>query len=134
MEEKRINENKIKLSPIYKILKKRTYTNPFGIDEISINFLTSQWATPFFDEVIEDYEDKPSHNLNRFNSFSTSFAFNTEIFDSFISFMEETTLNKSLKNDDFKSTPLYNSRAIEVEEFIDLGTWPEVFKFMGRKY
>ena len=57
-----IDETKLNLSPIYRILKERDYETPWSIDEATIDFLTSQWATPYFDEVIEDYEDKILHH------------------------------------------------------------------------
>ena len=61
-EEIRIDETKLRLSPIYRILKDRSYETPWAIDEISKDFLTTQWATPYFDQVIEDYEDKILHD------------------------------------------------------------------------
>lgn len=80
-----------------------------------------------------DYEDKPQENLDKFNAFWCSFAFRKRVFDSCIEFMEKSTLNHRLLVDEIKNTPIYNSRAIEVDEYIDLGTWEQIYKFVSEK-
>jgi hypothetical protein len=57
-----IDETKLAVSPIYRIIKERSYETPWKLDEISSDFLTSQWATPYFGEVIDDYVDKILHD------------------------------------------------------------------------
>ena len=83
------------------------------------------------DNQVLDYEDKPQENIDRFNAFWCAFAFRKRVFDSCIEFMEKSTLNHRLLVDEIKNTPLYNSRAIEVDEYIDLGTWEQIYKFIS---
>lgn len=80
-----------------------------------------------------DYEDKPQENLNRFNAFWCAFSFRKRVFDSCIEFMEKSTLNHRLGVDEIKNTPIYNSMAIEVDEYVDLGTWEQIYKFISEK-
>jgi len=84
------------------------------------------------DNQVLDYEDKPQENIDRFNAFWCAFAFRKRVFDSCIEFMEKSTLNHRLLVDEIKNTPLYNSRAIEVDEYIDLGTWEQIYKFISK--
>lgn len=76
------------------------------------------------------YEDKPQENFEKFNAFWCAFAFRKRVFDSCIEFMEKSTLNHRLLVDEIKNTPIYNSKAIEVDEYIDLGTWDQIYKFI----
>ena len=85
------------------------------------------------DNLVIDYEDKPQENLNRFNSFWCSFAFRKRVFYSCIEFMEKSTLNHRLLVGEIKNTPIYNSKSIEVDEYIDLGTWEQIYKFISEK-
>lgn len=80
-----------------------------------------------------DYEDKPQENVERFNAFWCSFAFRKRVFDSSIKFMEKTTLRHRFLVDEIKTTSLYNSTGIEVEEYIDLGTWKQIYYFISLK-
>ena len=57
-----IDETKLAVSPIYRIIKERSYETPWKLDEISSDFLTSQWATPYFGKVVDDYMDKVLHD------------------------------------------------------------------------
>ena len=86
------------------------------------------------DNIVVDYEDKPQENVNRFNAFWTSFAFRKRVFGTCMEFMEKSTLNHKLMVDEIKHTPIYNSKAIEVEEYIDLGTWDQIYKFLDMRY
>lgn len=80
------------------------------------------------DQVL-DYEDKPQENVDRFNAFWCAFAFRKRVFTTCIEFMEKSTLNHRILVDEIKNTPIYNSKAIEVKEYIDLGTWEQIYKF-----
>lgn len=80
-----------------------------------------------------DYEDKPQDNIDRFNAFWCSFAFRKRVFDTSIEFMEKSTLKHRLLVDEIKNTPLFQSTGIEVEEYIDLGTWEQIYKFISMK-
>jgi NDP-sugar pyrophosphorylase family protein len=82
------------------------------------------------DSIIEMYEDKPEEKLERFNAFWCSFAFRKRAFDQCIAFMEKSTLRQRVTVDEIKNTPLYLSKGIEVEDYIDLGTWPELTRFI----
>ena len=44
--------------------------------------------------------------------------------------MEKSTLQKSVEPDEIKETPIYGSKAIEVEDYVDLGTWPEIRRLL----
>ena len=48
------------------------------------------------DNLVEEYEDKPQEDLKKFNSFWTAFAFRKRVFDTCIEFMEKSTLNHRL--------------------------------------
>lgn len=85
------------------------------------------------ENMVLDYEDKPQENIEKFNSFWCAFAFRRRVFDSCIEFMEKSTLNHRLIVDEIKNTPIYNSKAIEVDEYIDLGTWDQIYKFISDK-
>ena len=74
-----------------------------------------------------------SEDLKRFNSFWTAFAFRKRVFDTCIEFMEKSTLNHRLLDNEIRNTPIYKSKAIEVKEYIDLGTWEQIYKFI-KKY
>ena len=79
--------------------------------------------------TVIDYEDKPQENLDKFNAFWCAFAFRKRVFDSCIEFMEKSTLNHRLLIGEIKNTPIYNSKAIQVDEYIDLGTWEQIYQF-----
>lgn len=85
------------------------------------------------DNLVQEYEDKPQENIERFNAFWTSFAFRKRVFDSCIEFMEKSTLNHRLLVDEIKNTSIYKSKAIEVDEYIDLGTWDQIYRFISEK-
>lgn len=80
--------------------------------------------------LVQEYEDKPQEDLDRFNSFWTAFAFRKRVFDNCIEFMEKSTLNHRLIVDEIKNTPIYRSKAIEVEDYFDLGTWSQIYKYI----
>lgn len=80
--------------------------------------------------IIELYEDKPQEKLERFNAFWCSFAFRKRAFDQSITFMEKSTLRQRVLLNEIKNTPLYLSKGIEVEDYIDLGTWQELNKYI----
>jgi NDP-sugar pyrophosphorylase family protein len=86
------------------------------------------------DNLVREYEDKPQENTNRFNAFWTSFAFKKRTFDECIEFMEKSTLRHKVLVDEIKETPIYASKAIEVDKYVDLGTWPEIYKFLNENY
>jgi NDP-sugar pyrophosphorylase family protein len=76
------------------------------------------------------YEDKPIDGFHRFNAYWCSFAFTKKEFNLCMSFMEKSTLKEDVNLEEIKLTPIYNSLGIEVENYLDLGTWPEVKRFM----
>lgn len=77
------------------------------------------------------YEDKPEEGLDRFNAFWCSFAFRRRTFDECIAFMEKSTLKQRVSVDEIKTTPIYQSRGIKVEDYIDLGTWEEIRRLLA---
>jgi NDP-sugar pyrophosphorylase family protein len=84
--------------------------------------------------LILDYNDKPEEDFEKYNAFWTAFAFKKRVFDSCIEFMEKSTLRHKVLVDEIKKTPIYNSKAIEVDKYIDLGTWPEIYKFINENH
>lgn len=80
--------------------------------------------------LVQEYEDKPQEDLDQFNAFWTAFAFRKRVFDNCIEFMEKSTLNHRLIVDEIKNTPIYRSKAIEVEDYFDLGTWDQIYKYI----
>ena len=79
--------------------------------------------------LVQEYEDKPQEDINRFNAFWTAFAFRKRVFNQCIEFMEKSTLNHRQMVGEIKNTPLYKSKAIEVDDYVDLGTWDQIYKF-----
>ena len=79
--------------------------------------------------LVQEYEDKPQEDLNKFNAFWTAFAFRKRVFDNCIEFMEKSTLKHRLLVGEIKNTSIYKSKAIQVEDYIDLGTWEQIYKF-----
>ena len=62
--------------------------------------------------LVQEYEDKPQEDINRFNAFWTAFAFRKRVFNQCIEFMEKSTLNHRQMVGEIKNTPLYKSKAI----------------------
>ena len=78
------------------------------------------------------YEDKPSDDISKFNGYWCSFAFKKEAFDKCIAFMEQSTLKRRQPELLIEQTPIFKSKAIEVEDFKDLGTWGEITKILSQ--
>ena len=83
------------------------------------------------DNLVQEYEDKPQENVDRFNSFWTAFAFRKHVFDNCIEFMEKSTLKHRPLVREIERTPIYKSKAIEVDDYVDLGTWDQIYKFLN---
>ena len=82
------------------------------------------------EELVINYCDKPKNYVQYYNAFWCAFAFRRRTFNSCIEFMEKSTLQKSVEPDEIKETPIYGSKAIEVEDYVDLGTWPEIRRLL----
>lgn len=95
------------------------------------NMLKTKGALCINDNLVQEYEDKPQENYSKFNAFWTAFAFRKRVFTQCIEFMEKSTLNHRQLVGEIKNTPLYNSRAIEVEDYVDLGTWDQIYKWIN---
>ena len=78
------------------------------------------------------YEDKPSDDISKFNGYWCSFAFKKGAFDKCIAFMEQSTLKRRQPELLIEQTPIFKSKAIEVEDFKDLGTWGEITKILSQ--
>jgi NDP-sugar pyrophosphorylase family protein len=81
--------------------------------------------------LVTAYEDKPERNFDRFNAFWCSFAFRKRAFDSAMAFMEKSTLRQRVSVDEIKETPIFESKGIEVLDYIDLGTWEEIRRLLA---
>jgi len=79
---------------------------------------------------IIEYEDKPQEKLDNYNAFWCAFAFRKRTFDVCMNFMEKSTLNLKRLDDEITHTPIFGSKGIEVLEYIDLGTWPEIRRLL----
>lgn len=73
-----------------------------------------------------DYKDKPQDGLDNYNGFWCAFAFRKRTFDVCMNFMEKSTLKLHTKDREIEQTPIFGSKAIEILDYIDLGTWPEI--------
>lgn len=99
--------------------------------ELDENILKTKGALYVNDKnIIEKYEDKPETNLESYNAFWCSFAFRKRVFNQCIGFMEKSTLRQKISIDEIKQTPIHNSKGIEVEDYIDLGTWKEIRRML----
>ena len=78
------------------------------------------------ENTIIDYQDKPQEDLTTFNAFWCAFAFRKRTFDVCMNFMEKSTLNLKTNQREIEQTPIFGSKGIEVLDYIDLGTWPEI--------
>ena len=81
---------------------------------------------------VSDYEDKPSKNLDRFTGYWCAFAFKREVFDECILFMEQSTLKIENPKTPINNTAIFKSKAIEVQDYKDLGTWEEISKLLSQ--
>ena len=45
-------------------------------------------------------------------------------------FMEKSTLKQLVAQNEIETTPIYNSKAIDVEDYVDLGTWDEIKRLL----
>ena len=95
------------------------------------DMLKTKGALSISNDLVREYEDKPQEDQGRFNSFWTAFAFRKRVFNQCIEFMEKSTLNHRQMVGEIKNTPLYNSKAIEVEDYVDLGTWDQIYKWIN---
>ena len=82
------------------------------------------------EKIVKNYVDKPQDNLEQFNAFWCAFAFRRRTFKSCMDFMEKSTLKQQVDNAEILNTPIYNSKAIDVEDYIDLGTWDEIKRLL----
>ena len=44
--------------------------------------------------------------------------------------MEKSTLKQEVSDMEILNTPIYNSKAIDVEDYVDLGTWEEIKRLL----
>ena len=82
------------------------------------------------DGLVINYCDKPKNYVQYYNAFWCAFAFRRRTFNSCMEFMEKSTLQLNVEPKDIQSTPIYGSKAIEVEDYIDLGTWAEIRRLL----
>ena len=80
--------------------------------------------------MVVEYEDKPSERVEQFNSFWCAFAFRRRNFFECINFMEKSTLKQKHSQNEITQTPIFGSKVIEVADYIDLGTWPEIRRLL----
>ena len=100
-------------------------------DEVDKEVLKTKGALNVDDEkIVKNYEDKPQTNLEQFNAFWCAFAFRRRAFKTCMDFMEKSTLKQQVENTEIQATPIYNSKAIDVEDYIDLGTWEEIKRLL----
>lgn len=102
----------------------------FFIKESNPLMLSTKGALQVDNNFIKLYVDKPTEDFFRFNAYWTSFAFTKKEFNMSMAFMEKSTLKEKVDCDEIKLTPIYNSLGIEVEDYIDLGTWPEIRRLL----
>ena len=100
-------------------------------DEANQDVLKTKGAL-YVDEnkIIKDYQDKPKTNLENYNAFWCAFAFRRRAFKSCIDFMEKSTLGQKVEKNEIEQTPIYNSKGIDVADYVDLGTWEEIKRLL----
>lgn len=104
----------------------------FYKEETNPNMLKTKGALYIDNEnKVTMYKDKPESDFALYNAFWCSFAFRRRTFDESIAFMEKSTLKQRVSVDEIKSTPLYQSKGIKVEDYIDLGTWEEIRRLLA---
>ena len=79
---------------------------------------------------VVEYEDKPTDRAEYYNAFWCAFAFRRRNFYECINFMEKSTLKQKHTQNEITQTPIFGSKVIEVEDYIDLGTWPEIRRLL----
>ena len=84
------------------------------------------------DKKVVDYEDKPTQNMDKFNGYWCAFAFKKDVFDECIAFMEQSTLKLEKAKTVIQQTNIFGSKAIQVEDYKDLGTWEEIGKLFSK--
>jgi NDP-sugar pyrophosphorylase family protein len=95
--------------------------------------LTTKGCLQLDDDMrVINYEDKPSVNTSKFNGYWCAFAFKKEAFEDCIAFMEQSTLKLEHAEIRIEQTRIFKSTVIEVEDYKDLGTWPEIGKHLSR--
>ena len=80
--------------------------------------------------IVTLYEDKPETNLSQYNAFWCGFAFRKRTFDMCMQYMEKSTLKLKIDHNEIQRTPIYLSKAIQVEDYVDLGTWKEIRRLL----
>ena len=93
--------------------------------------LSTKGALQMENNIVKFYEDKPQTNFAKFNEYWCSFAFRANSFMPAIEYMEKSTLKKKVDNNKITHTPFYNTEGLEVEDYIDLGTWGEIRRLLS---
>ena len=115
-------------------VKDRLETNEFVFfykKESNPSMLSTKGALQIQNNLVKLYEDKPQTNIQNYNAYWCSFAFKVSSFADSISYMEKSTLNKKFNTKQMTYTPFYNTEGIEVDDYIDLGTWGEIRKLLA---
>ena len=100
-------------------------------DEVNKDVLKTKGALYVDDQkIIKGYQDKPQTDLDNFNAFWCAFAFRRRTFKSCMDFMEKSTLKQQVDSGEIEATPIYGSKAIDVEDYVDLGTWEEIKRLL----
>lgn len=120
------------INELYNNLEERGFTFLFKSETNEKMLNTKGCLKLDKNERVVDYEDKPSKNLDRFNGYWCAFAFKKEVFDECISLMEQSTLKIEKSKINIKDTLIFESKVINVKEYLDLGTWDEVGKLLSR--
>ncbi len=91
--------------------------------EDSPSILTTRGALYVKGNEVVDYDDKPCDIGDRFNAYWGGLAFTKRVFDDALNTIQHfyTSTKPS-----FKETVLYKARAIEIDDYIDLGTWDSI--------
>ncbi len=119
---------------LYTTVKDRLETNEFVFfykKESNPSMLSTKGALQIENNLVKLYEDKPQTNIQNYNAYWCSFAFKVSSFADSISYMEKSTLNKKFNTKQMTYTPFYNTEGIEVDDYIDLGTWGEIRKLLA---
>lgn len=119
---------------LYTQVKNKLQNNEFVFfykKETDPFMLSTKGALQMEGDIVKFYEDKPQTGFNKFNAFWCSFAFKANSFMPAMEYMEKSTLKQNFNSKQMTYTPFYNSQGIEVDDYIDLGTWSEIRRLLS---
>ncbi len=126
----KLSKNKNLFKEVINKLEKEDFTFLFKYEKNFEVLKTKGCIQLNEDKKVVFYEDKPKSGFEIFDGYWGGFAFNKNIFFESLNFMEKSTLKKSLNSNAIQKTKIYNSSVIEIEDYLDLGSWESIKYYM----